>query len=1560
MSEERQIEITGIVRSVKPEISKDGQCDEVINLRKKGGSWRPVGTLESVKGWESVGDMGYRKLYVHTNGYRHLLGMDGGVLWWIGDIEDGVVRPFAARREMIKVRDEDGLHYTQTGNLLVVNDGGLRYMLYRPLEDKYDESVVDYNTETDYGLLPYGNIDFKVERVEDAKGRPVWFSSRNISSGIIAARSGAGNHWNEELRTMRDVIEKTKRDVSKLNLFTGAFVVVTAAQLYDGNYILMSEPKLMMPPSCDSYDYFDREIDLSGVGETKTGYNSQAFFKHKPESGYADGVYAGYRFGRNQVGAANGLMLNDIRSGIFGGAEIIYGLSGNDKYLGASDWTYDVLGKGPGNNIDFDIKDYVYNKELVTDDDEFKAESHNTLTVIGIDDPRGLEIRDNCAWVENLRPYSGLHAIANYHNDDTVCFMTANKLRYRVNSAVMEQYKDVIKNISVFVSKSVDVISYIDASYQCIRNKRGALIAEEYYYNLRRDEDVINDLVSQANFYKIGEIKIEDTSTNRGRWLDLDIEKWAVENLITQERLETDSTGRDSFDARVAFPYNARLHIADYEQRMFDGWLLQHFEQYGGKGQYEVASTSIDCKKGECIGWIKTDFASTDRQGTVVRKIYKNRNLVGAKNEIEADLGRGLIFGKVERETSLRNGARPDMEIKALNPMLSYPNRSATKMTICIYYPDKRDEQLNCYKEEFNLKGSDYMPIAWYVSPDMRPISTAPNCHIDELNVPREVNNSVMHHNRMKASLANNPLYFPNSMVYSVGNGNIVGFGANSFLAAAGQVGDVPLYVFCSDGIYAFAVDSSGEMAYLNARLISQYICNNGMSITPTAFGVVFSTDFGLMALGDGNRSQDLTDKIEGEPYDVSEISEVGLCMNHKQLVRLGGRETNEDFLDYIKGAVIGYNYGEKEMWVVRKDCGYSYVLDREGEWSKRTDIGDEFVNDFPKTYMLNVENGVSTLRDLTHELKDGGRDTMFLTRPIKYDSYKFKQSERVVLRGDFRVSSSPNDLSSELDLRYIKREIGYDGLIARNPECCVLREDEREISTVRGVYEYKPLMCIFELECFYDFDDIDLSGDGFGAAALPLFYNGSVIDPAVGKRRMKEVDGEPYVSVYYDGGWKYRLTFAGEIAYKMKVGGKDVWMHVGEEKEMTIEELVEMVETMEVPNDVCLRVKDSDGNVTCRRMYAFMYSENTMMPTTQDSVALNGSGNYRIDYIGFKRPMNQTYDKVYTRYEVYVGDVSRLTSAMCWNFLQDEVINNRSGEVKNELLCDNVAEGDWIRIDYNGQNIVVQPGAGRNRYNEIVADLRAGLITPGEDVVSYALQNGMCYKLIDKSGAVRRLIKYSGDGVRKTFDDLIGGDYEDVRLWDKRDIVKLTNGSYYYIEFKNVIDVANGVYTVKFVGEDGRYSIEWISEHILDDTEFLQMNNDAGLEQAVNIGLVGNSDVHVIVSDDEEYTVSIEQSEVISVEELLRRLRSGEMKLLSDEKQPYAGVYLFGSYDNHKWSLIGAREDCGSFEDLGLMAHRVDCKFFRVLFVGKLLLGSHIDGISCQTGGGLYGGKIR
>lgn len=1554
MSEERQIEITGIVRSVKPEISKDGQCDEVINLRKKGGSWRPVGTLESVKGWESVGDMGYRKLYVHTNGYRHLLGMDGGVLWWIGDIEDGVVRPFAARREMIKVRDEDGLHYTQTGNLLVVNDGGLRYMLYRPFEDKYDESVVDYNTETDYGLLPYGNIDFKVERVEDAKGRPVWFSSRNISSGIIAARSGDGNHWNEELRTMRDVIEKTKRDVSKLNLFTGAFVVVTAAQLYDGNYILMSEPKLMMPPSCDSYDYFDREIDLSGTGVENMNIPLPRYCKHRPVSGYADGVYSVKSV---NGGEADRLMLKDVRSGIFGAPEIIYKWWKTAGYLGSADKSYYSAGILSHNA---DISDYVYDKELVTDDDEFKAESHNCLTVVSIDDPRGLEIKGECAWVENLRPCTGFHAVANFVNDETACFVTANRLKCRINSAVIEQYKDVIKNISVFVSKEVDVTSYTDGSYQCIRSDEGKLIAEEYYYNLKKYGDVINEVVEQANLYKIGEIKIEDTSINSGRWVDLNIEKWGVENLLMQDRLEVDSTGRDSFDARVAFPYNARLHIADYEQRMFDGWLLQHFEQYGGKGQYEVGSTSIDCKKGECIGWIKTDFESADRRGTVVRKIFKNRKLVSAKSVIEFDLGRELIFGNVVRETSLRNGARPDMEIKALNPMLSYPNRSATKMTICIYYPDKRDEQLNCYKEEFNLKGSDYMPIAWYVSPDMKPISTAPNCHIDELSVPVAENSTAVHHNRMKASLANNPLYFPNSMVYSVGNGRIVGLGANSFLAASGQVGDVPLYVFCSDGIYAFAVDSSGEMAYLNARLISQYICNNWRSITPTAFGVVFSTDFGLMALGDGNRSQDLTDKIEGEPYDVSEISEVGLCMDHKQLVRLGGRETNEDFLDYIKGAVIGYNYGEKEMWVVRKDCGYSYVLDREGEWSKRTDIGDEFVNDFPKTYMLNVENGVSTLRDLTHEMKDGGRDTMFLTRPIKYDSYKFKQSERVVLRGDFRVSSSPNDLSSELDLRYVKREIGYDGLIARNPECCVLREDEREISTVRGVYEYKPLMCIFELECFYDFDDIDLIGDGFGAAALPLFYNGSVIDPAVGKRRMKEVDGEPYVSVYYDGGWKYRLTFAGEIAYKMKVGGKDVWMHVGEEKEMTVEEVVEMVETMDVPNDVCLRVKDADGNVTCRRMYAFMYSENTMMPTTQDSVVLNGSGNYRIDYIGFKRPMNQTYDKVYTRYEAYVGDVSRLTSTMCWNFLQDEVINNMSGEVKNELLCDNVADGDWIRIDYNGRNVVVQPGAGRNRYNEIVADLRDGLITPGVDVVTYALQNGMYYKLVDKSGAVRRLIKYSGDGVRKTFDELVNGDYEDVRLWDKSDDVKLTNGSCYYIEFKNVVDVVNGVYTVKFVGVDDRYSLEWIAEHILDDAEFLPMNSDAGLEQAVNIGLVGNSDVHVIVSDDEEYTVSIEQSEVISVEELLRRLRSGEMKLLSDEKQPYAGVYLFGSYDNHKWSLIGAREDCGSFEDLGLMAHRVDCKFFRVLFVGKLLLGSHIDGMSCQTGGGLYGGKIR
>ncbi len=79
-----------------------------------------------------------------------------------------------------------------------------------------------------------------------------------------------------------------------------------------------------------------------------------------------------------------------------------------------------------------------------------------------------------------------------------------------------------------------------------------------------------------------------------------------------------------------------------------------------------------------------------------------------------------------------------------------------------------------------------------------------------------------------------------------------------------------------------------------------------------------------------------------------------------------------------------------------------------------------------------------------------------------------------------------------------------------------------------------------------------------------------------------------------------------------------------------------------------------------------------------------------------------------------------------------------------------------------------------------------------------------------------------------------------------------------------------------------------------------------------------------------------------------------------SDELDAFAGFYILGSYDCKKWKLIGGRELKGINTDIGLLAHRVDCKYFRFLFVGKLLENSTIDFIDTEINNKLTANKLR
>jgi hypothetical protein len=262
--------------------------------------------------------------------------------------------------------------------------------------------------------------------------------------------------------------------------------------------------------------------------------------------------------------------------------------------------------------------------------------------------------------------------------------------------------------------------------------------------------------------------------------------------------------------------------------------------------------------------------------------------------------------------------------------------------------------------------------------------------------------------NSIKVSKTNNPMYFPVENNYSVGNNEIVALMSNAVAVGTGQTGAAPLYVFCKDGIYSLMVDSSGEMTYTNARIIARDVCNNAKSVTPIDSGVVFTTDRGLMSIA-GSEVVEIGSAAEGDVFDITDTSDKAkkIMFNAFTMPQLAefseGLIGNTDFLTYIKGAIVNYNHNERELMVSNPSKDYTYVMDRNGNWSRRAFAAQEYVNNYPTSYRIDKEGKFYKV-----DTDDNDTNKIYLlSNVIKLGTITFKQAYRLIVRGYFETYSA-------------------------------------------------------------------------------------------------------------------------------------------------------------------------------------------------------------------------------------------------------------------------------------------------------------------------------------------------------------------------------------------------------------------------------------------------------------------------------------------------------------------------------------------------------------------------
>lgn len=933
---DKRISLGGIVRNTAGSISPDGQMDEIVNMRLKDGSFRPMSPNMPIDGIKDV-SIDYTDIFIHTCDYRHWIGAKGGKLWYFANMDSSDKVTLVTPVELMDVSGTD-LQYSQVGNLMTVIDEGLNYIYWKA--DKYVVIPVDYNgKQTDTVTNPDGKVDFRMAPETDTSGN----RRLRMYHGDFMEKDPTKTKKIEATTAL--MIKALGVDKEKGNL-DGFFFACTALRLYDGTFILQSRPVLVSQNadlgSRYSYSDYQRYTD-----ETT------------PQIIMSSGTYAADYLTNKAHLYPNTIFHVTSENPSVGGEKVV------------------------------DIENVCVDYSAIKKDKTVGTKPAATTT--GFIQYTDSEDESARADVESPNLWGGLRYINKRYKP--IAVTSLGKLQYKISNGINREILDeVVDSVCIFITSPVNMYKteqWGDSSLLTLRDDLYSYAnSQSVVFKAKTNTEIIKELMDSPNFYLIHEEKLE--AVKPGSWIDIDLEKDGIlKNLIQQETLNLDSNNRNSYKPRTSLSYNGRLHIANYDESIFHGWPLNYFFAQNTDGQF--AAGKYDAP------W---DYMSDSEFNT-----FKSNGIVQSYVAVELDTsdGKRTVVRYLDVDSRLDT-----YNWQALNPFLSYPDNRATKMTICISGGISTGSHLSQYIRTFNLTAHKYWNVSYFMDGSIKPIgcslysypATSPSYK------PSESNSLAYVPNGLRVSATDNPLYFPAKNTYKVGNVEIIGMASNTIAVSTGQVGATPLYVFAKDGIYGLFVDASGEMTYTNSRPVSRDICNNAKSITPIDDGVVFSSDRGLMILS-GSEVTRLSEAAEGLFLDLytsspdNFIDVVNKAISTTALVELSNSRTKEEFIDYIKGCIIGYNYKERELWVTNPTSKYSYVLSG-GLWVKRDITCREYVNDYPNLYLLNGNQVLNVTKE-TGE----GNETMFLTRPIKFDTQEFKQGYRTIIRGIFDLPTN-------------------------------------------------------------------------------------------------------------------------------------------------------------------------------------------------------------------------------------------------------------------------------------------------------------------------------------------------------------------------------------------------------------------------------------------------------------------------------------------------------------------------------------------------------------------------
>lgn len=544
-----------------------------------------------------------------------------------------------------------------------------------------------------------------------------------------------------------------------------------------------------------------------------------------------------------------------------------------------------------------------------------------------------------------------------------------------------EEYKDIITGLVVYATIPIRYWDFDNMESQYLREFNGtgqSPIINENKDALSPKKLEFKDLEKQL-FYEVASFNVsdgkKDIGTNR---LVFDFKTINFNNIESNNTMPVDSSSYIDISGRM-FIYNNRLHLfnLNYTFSKSAHWANRWGWDWNYKYNVEDIADAQEVEATVAVYLTGTDL--------VIKMPY-------------------VLYFKKDAD-----------EAYFLQKYFAFPDSRAYRVEI--FY---RKDNIN-YLATLNLVSSQAYNVSYYINHGGKVRAERVDKTSITENLSYELNNNIL------VSDLSNPYNFPPQHSYRV-DGNIINIAVSSEQISSSQIGQFPLYVFTTQGIYAMQL-GEGEVLYSNLIPISAEVAVAGSSVLQTRYGIVFVTKTGLKLIA-GREVVDISQAIAGNP-DIS-MQECETFGRVSEVVRgydIRPYFSSVPFQDYIKEASLGYDINENEIIVSNPNYSYSYVYNLdEKTWHKITEV----FTFFDKHLALRKGEGNLDLCDIREEISSD-RLVHLQTRPLLFNTAAFKQIYHAVARGEFKPAENrihlaymlaSNDLSKWTCMAVRKTEI--------------------------------------------------------------------------------------------------------------------------------------------------------------------------------------------------------------------------------------------------------------------------------------------------------------------------------------------------------------------------------------------------------------------------------------------------------------------------------------------------------------------------------------------------------